>query len=582
MIDIRREEDQVAIRFGYSEKFQMLVDVCRLLEGRYHSTDKHWTFPLIKLPALVKNFKTVEQVRLDTYCAQYIRDSLPKVGNQAGQELANLGDSVLMSHQRDGINYLLAGGRLIFDVFGTGKTRTLASSLLIMIKTNQLDSFMLLAPKSVLPAWRDEMKLVMAELGVDYPLVFVKDTKQFNKLLVRIQDDQEKGLTSPFGVFLTPDLFKRNVEATDALFKNRKWALAYDEMHGISNPTSLIGISVKEVSPQFKFGLTATPIPKNVENCWNLIDWAYPGYLGDYYPFCNRYVVYQTKEIRVKGGTRKIKEKVGYKNLPELQQKIAEVSLKRLREDVLDLPPFTFSQRYVEMTKPQTKIYNAVRDLLYHELKGLSKAEIFNALVKNPLVKTIRLLQAANDPSLIGEEASEIKLDALAELLEEADGPVIAWTCWHSQIDKMRQRFKGDMVWIDGRCSQDERERALNAFKTGQIKLFGGNPAAAGAGTTMVAANVAAYLDRSYSAVHRVQSLNRNYRIGQTRAVSYVDFISVKPGYDPDKPLIGTTIDSLTLKVINANISTMDAVIQRSTGDLATVFSQFKLEDFLS
>ena len=48
---------------------------------------------------------------------------------------------------------------------------------------------------------------------------------------------------------------------------------------------------------------------------------------------------------------------MGYKNLEQLKGQFEEVSLRRLKKDVLDLPDKIYTNEYVEMTPKQEKIY---------------------------------------------------------------------------------------------------------------------------------------------------------------------------------------------------------------------------------
>ncbi|MFW8281633.1 SNF2-related protein, partial [Klebsiella pneumoniae] len=51
------------------------------------------------------------------------------------------------------------------------------------------------------------------------------------------------------------------------------------------------------------------------------------------------------------------KEIIGYKNLGELRERVSNIMLRRLKEDVLDLPPKIRKREYVDMNAGQTKIY---------------------------------------------------------------------------------------------------------------------------------------------------------------------------------------------------------------------------------
>jgi SNF2 family DNA or RNA helicase len=79
-------------------------------------------------------------------------------------------------------------------------------------------------------------------------------------------------------------------------------------------------------------------------------------------------------------------------------------------------------------------------------------------------------------------------------------------------------------VRIDGSVSDVAvRREAIRSFQEDDgIRIFLGNPAAAGAGLTLHRSRVAIYESMSNQAAHFMQSLDRIHRRGQERDVEYV------------------------------------------------------------
>jgi SNF2 family DNA or RNA helicase len=74
-----------------------------------------------------------------------------------------------------------------------------------------------------------------------------------------------------------------------------------------------------------------------------------------------------------------------------------------------------------------------------------------------------------------------------------------------------------EIARVDGTVTDsDARTREINRFqKDPNCKIFLGNPAAAGAGVTLTAANNAIYVSLSNQVASYMQSLDRIHRIGQ-------------------------------------------------------------------
>jgi len=68
---------------------------------------------------------------------------------------------------------------------------------------------------------------------------------------------------------------------------------------------------------------------------------------------------------------------------------------------------------------------------------------------------------------------------------------------------------------------------AIERFQNDEdCRFFIGNPQTAGYGITLIAASLVIYYANSWKLAERMQSEDRNHRIGQTEAVTYVDLVA--------------------------------------------------------
>jgi SNF2 family DNA or RNA helicase len=81
-------------------------------------------------------------------------------------------------------------------------------------------------------------------------------------------------------------------------------------------------------------------------------------------------------------------------------------------------------------------------------------------------------------------------------------------------------------VRYDGTTSEDDRVQAIQDIQKGDKQFFVANAATAGEGLTLTAAKFSDYYENTFDLAARLQSEDRNHRIGQDRNVGYNDYIA--------------------------------------------------------
>jgi len=98
----------------------------------------------------------------------------------------------------------------------------------------------------------------------------------------------------------------------------------------------------------------------------------------------------------------------------------------------------------------------------------------------------------------------------------------------------LKQEYGEDStVQFSGEQNADQRTESRNRFQTdSRCRFFVGIISAGGVGITLTAASYELYFSNSWSLRHRIQSEDRAHRIGQTKSVTYVDFVMEAPWVD--------------------------------------------------
>ena len=230
-------------------------------------------------------------------------------------------------------------------------------------------------------------------------------------------------------------------------------------------------------------------------------------------------------------GAHTFEQVIGYRRMDELSDKLKSFSSRVLKQDCLDLPAKTYTARYVPLSKDQLVHYKTLRDFA---LAVVEEGQVTAPQVMTQLVRLQQLLcgyLVTDDGDIV--EVPNRRMDALMETIEEMDGKVIIWSRFRSDIARITEALKkkyGENAAGSyyGDTSDNDREKLVANFSDPEheTRFFIGNPQTAGYGLTLVSANNVIYYANDFNLETRVQSEDRCHRIGQTKAVTYVDLIA--------------------------------------------------------
>jgi SNF2 family DNA or RNA helicase len=294
------------------------------------------------------------------------------------------------------------------------------------------------------------------------------------------------------------------------LCKNKSIGLiAADEVHKMKNPTSQQGKGFLKINSECKIAMTGTPLMNTPLDLYIILKWL--GYeKHSFYAFKNHYCV-----MGGFGGY----EIIGYKNMAELQEQLDTIMLRRLKEEVLDLPEKTYIDEYVDMTAKQSVVYKEIKSDIKANIDMLS-------IAPNPLAEMIRLRQATGYTGILSSQIQEsAKLDRMMEIIADArenSQQVVVFSNWSQITDEVKNRIHSHYTYvtITGETKDSERQSNVEAFQDGRAEVFIGTIGAAGTGLTLTAGKVIILLDEPWSMALREQAVDRCHRIGQNTNIT--------------------------------------------------------------
>lgn len=332
-----------------------------------------------------------------------------------------------------------------------------------------------------------------------------------------------------------------------------------DEATSIKNHST---VRFKEISKLRKFFakvrlLTGSPVTRNPLDLYAPFAFLDPNIFGhrSFYSFRARYAEMETG---YGPGGRKFPKVVGFRNMDELQSRLANYSFRVLKEDCLDLPPKIYTTREVEMTEEQKRIY---AELLEFNLAKVGEGMITAPIVLTLLMRMQQLLSGHTKDSE-GRVATvkNNRINAVHEILEETEGKIIIWTIFREAIKDLAEACKeyGAVTYYGG-TTTEEREQAIIRFQEDPTcRVFIGNMQTAALGITLTAASTVIYYTNTWDYALRAQSEDRNHRKGQDKSVTYIDLIC--PG----------TVDEKIVKMLTDKKTIAEYIVDGKHGELFT------------
>lgn len=330
-----------------------------------------------------------------------------------------------------------------------------------------------------------------------------------------------------------------------------------DEFHlGAKSHSSAQGKAIHKIRCKYKMVLTGTPLMNSPMDLYNLLKWLN----------VEKHTYYQFENYYARKGGFGGYQIIGYKHLDELQETLDSCMLRRMKDEILDLPPKIYKYEYVDMYSEQTKLYREVK-------KGL--VETMDEILEinpNPLALLTGLRQVTECPQLINEEVTKsAKIDRMVELVDEIVGSgekVVVFSNWAKVVQHTITLINPEYnpKLITGEVGVEDRQRIVEDFQTtDNCKVLLGTVGAAGTGLTLTAATNVIFLSEPWTYANKVQAEDRCYRIGTTDNVNIITLITndtidegvhetVMLKKDLSDAIVDKTVEGLDLKKLFRNL----------------------------
>jgi len=387
-----------------------------------------------------------------------------------------------LSHQKEAIQKLVENKKIILaDDMGLGKT----TSTIIASLESGSKKVLIICPATLKINWKREIE------NYSDKSVYIAEGKNFStdSDFVIINYDIIKNFHDP-----------KKKDDSQVLLANFDLVII-DEAHYIKNAqaqrTKLINDIVKNVDRLWL--LTGTPMTSRPIDYFNLLSLVDSPVAKNWLAYVVRYC----EGYQFKAGPRKVWNVMGASNLEELRDRTEGLTLRRLKENVLDLPD-----------KIITPVYLKLKSKQYEEVMG----EYYDWYDKNPDESkslTVQFSKLTKVRQIIADEKITQTIE-IAENIIEQDKKVIIFCNFTDSLEKITNHFGKIAVKLNGSMSKTEKQYSVDQFQeNNKIKVFVGNIKASSVGITLTSAEAVIFNDISFLPSDMAQAEDRAYRYGQ-------------------------------------------------------------------
>lgn len=423
--------------------------------------------------------------------------------------------TTLYPYQRKGALFAAKAGRcIIADDMGLGKTIQAIAGAEILARTMGIERVLIVCPTSLKHQWKQEI----------------------DKFTGRSAEIVEGLLHSRARRYQSTSFFK--IVNYDVIHHDlpqiREWApdlIILDEAQRIKNWKTRTAKSVKQLPSEYAFVLTGTPLENRLEELHSIVEFVDRFHLGPSFRFL--------AEHQILDDHGKV---VGYRNLSKITETLKTILLRRTKAEVLkQLPQRVDKNLFVAMTPQQTAYHEENGNIVARIVAKWRRSGFLTEKDQQRLMIALQNMRmSCNSTYLLdGKTDHGVKTDELKALLSEAlessETKVVIFSQWirtHELIIRRLERMrlvgkqKPGFVFLHGGLSSPERRKIIQQFKEDPGCRVFLSTDAGGVGLNLQSASMVINMDQPWNPAVLEQRIGRVHRLGQSRPVRVVNFIS--------------------------------------------------------
>ncbi|KAF8560206.1 hypothetical protein OG21DRAFT_38190 [Imleria badia] len=437
----------------------------------------------------------------------------------------------LMKFQIDGYNWLCDNwwnqqSSILADEMGLGKTVQIVTFLGTMVEKFSAAPALVVVPNSTITNWVREFSRWAPRLRV---VPFFGEAKS-RDVIMRYELFHESKREPKYHVLVTTYETVTNPRDFTAIFKSvGRWEiLVVDEGQRLKSDSNILFKKLNELKPIHRIIMTGTPLNNNIRELFNLMNFL------------------DSDEWQDLEALEKEYEELSEDLVRQLHVRLKPYFLRRMKSEVLQLPPKNEVIIPLSMTPLQREIYRSILsqnlDILKHLTQvstvkasraGISKTNMNNMLMQ--LRKCIQhpyLISDDIEPrGLEPHEAHEKLIDASAKLLllrsllpklKARGHRVLLFSQFVIALDIIEDFLRGEnykYLRLDGETKQAVRQKGMDEFNKPDSEYFIYllTTRAGGVGINLYTADTVIIYDPDFNPHQDLQAIARSHRYGQQK-----------------------------------------------------------------
>lgn len=451
----------------------------------------------------------------------------------------------LLKHQADDIAWAHRVGRgLLGNEPGTGKSRSMIEA------TAGMNRVLVIAPGLIIDSgnWQEELD----RWAIDPTCYTLAPYSQLND-----REKTAKGGNAP-------------VRRLREQFRGDWDAVIVDEAHYTKGRKTSWTWAVDQIARRsgMLIEATGTPIPNWSHELFTILQAIYPEEsgrgqrLGSFWRWAKEW--FDCSPTRFSNGNPVVGEMLACSEscleLPatspcEHYRAFTEANLgerfrRVLRSECLDLPPLTEQTVQTPMSTAQARIY---RELKKDFSTTVSGTEV---LAWSQGAKNVLLDKVTTSPWLLAPDGEPRggKFDRLEMDLQGREMPTLVMAHYRSTVEACA-RVAGatgrSAAFIHGGTDSKANGAAVRDFKAGKIDVLVGSLETISEGLTLTVADMAIFVETSYKPSRNEQARFRVHRMGQTKPVTVLDYVTPGTVDERKRRLLATKSDRM-MRVLTA------------------------------
>jgi SNF2 family DNA or RNA helicase len=458
---------------------------------------------------------------------------------------------------------------ILADEVGLGKTIEAGLVMKELLLREEVNSILVVAPKSLLTQWKNEMAEKFGESFViaNYP-------------------GERADLELDNRIICSHNFLARKIDE----FENRTWDLVVvDEAHAFRNTQSKSRASIASLRKNHLLLLTATPLCNKLTDLYSLVDLVQPGLLDSERAFISRYVE--------DGKGRIVKSDEAYK----LKRNLQKIMCRTRREQTgipftkrcvesRSLEPNSLEREFIDaateyLRKVSQNQFKTIEALIAQNPNRKISQSQSNAILVFQAVTLQQSFSSSPDAAIeslqkrqqkfptetevtnrlieMAKKVKSAKMELLKKILKEMPNEQAVIFCLrkvtaHKLKEILDKDFGSAAVYL-GTMNQTERDSVIEKFKQGEIKYLIATDAAA-EGLNLQNCCLMFNYDLHWNPMKMEQRIGRIHRFKQDRDVTIFN-LSVKD-----------TIDDYVLHILYQKIE----LFTMTVGKMETVLAELK------